>query len=429
MAAEWRDVQLDQVASYLNRGSAPAYTDQGGILVLNQRCIREQRLFLEHARRTDIARKRVSDDRLLRPFDILVNSTGVGTLGRVAQVLQLPERATVDSHVTIVRPASDVDARFLGYALRHRQPDIEALGEGSTGQTELARARLGALRLRIPRLPVQRAIAHILGTLDDKIELNRRMNETLEEMARALFKSWFVDFDPVRAKAEGREPSGMDAETAKLFPSEFEMTEHGRVPKGWRVVPLDEIADFRNGLALQRFRPITDEARLPVVKIAQLRTGNADSGEWARDDIDPACIIDDGDVIFSWSGSLLVVLWCGGRAALNQHLFRVTSRQYPKWFYLHWLLHHLPEFQRIAADKATTMGHIQRHHLSGARCVIPSGDVLDRMSSRFETLLKKRNLVELESRSLTTIRDTLLPCLLSGEVSLRDAESVAERFA
>jgi len=171
-------------------------------------------------------------------------------------------------------------------------------------------------KIRVPPLAEQRAIAHILGSLDDKIELNRRMNETLEAMARALFQSWFVDFDPVRAKAEGRQPAGMDAATAALFPDSFEQSELGEVPRGWRIVPLDRVATFLNGLALQKFPPQGDRY-LPVIKIAQLRQGSTEGSDRASADLVPAYVVDDGDLLFSWSGSLEVAIWCGGRGALN----------------------------------------------------------------------------------------------------------------
>lgn len=321
---------------------------------------------------------------------------------------------SVIQNVFPLRPKAGVDADFLFHALRRSVPVTEYKGHWDD---------FSRMRVRLPPLPTQRAIAHILGTLDDKIELNRRMNETLEAMARALFKSWFVDFDPVHAKSQGRPPAGMDAETAKLFPSEFVESELGPIPKGWQIRSLDSIAEFRNGLALQNFRPLENEPRLPAVKIAQLRTGKADSGEWARADILQSCILEDGDIVFSWSGSLTVVVWCGGRAALNQHLFRVTSMTSPKWFYLEWLLRHLEEFQRIASDKATTMGHIQRHHLTAAKCLVPSSAVLEEASRLFAPLLSKRIQLTLESRTLAQTRDALLPQLLSGQLQLDTVHS------
>ena len=320
--------------------------------------------------------------------------------------------------------------RFKYYALKilgleHMNSDSAVPG--------LNRNDAHARELQVPPEPEQRRIAHILGTLDDKIALNRRMNETLEEMARALFKAWFIDFEPVRAKIKGRwrrgeSLPGMPAELYDLFPDRLVDSELGAVPEGWEIKALDEIANFRNGLALQKFRPKENEESLPVVKIAQLRTNKANSDEWAKADITPECIIDDGDVIFSWSGSLLVKVWCGGKAALNQHLFKVTSEQYPKWFYRHFTEVHLPEFQRIAADKATTMGHIKRQHLSEAKCVIPDPALLSAVDETFSNLLAKAISVNVESRTLAAMRDTLLPKLISGEVHLRDATRQIERI-
>ncbi len=221
-----------------------------------------------------------------------------------------------------------------------------------------------ALRIVIPPLPEQRAIAHILGTLDDKIELNRRMSETLEEMARALFKSWFVDCDPVRAKMEGRD-TGLPPDLAALFPDRLVDSELGPIPEGWGVKALDQIAMFLNGLALQKYPP-SDGPTLPAIKIAQLRARHTNGADLANADLPPGYVVHDGDVLFSWSGSLELDVWTGGDGALNQHLFKVTSQNHPKWLYYWWVHHHLGEFREIAADKATTMGHIQRRHLSEA---------------------------------------------------------------
>ena len=195
-------------------------------------------------------------------------------------------------------------------------------------------------------------------------------------------------------------------------------SELGEIPEGWEVRALDDIADYQNGLALQRFRPGDNEERLPAVKIAQLRTGKADAGEWARATIRPECIIDNGDVIFSWSGSLMVKVWYGGRAALNQHLFKVTSKGYPRWFYLQRIESHLSDFQSIAADKTTTMGHIKREHLSSAKCVVPGQTFLKAADEILGPLFTKQISVNLCSNALESQRDTLLPKLISGEIEM-----------
>jgi len=276
------------------------------------------------------------------------------------------------------------DPRFTYYFLKSL--DFTGYNSGSA-QPSLNRNYIYLIRTRVPQPSEQRAIASVLGALDDKIELNRRMNETLEALARALFQNWFVD-----------------------------ATQAG-LPKGWEVRGLDEIANFLNGLALQKFPPNGDDS-LPVIKIAQLRAGHTDGADRAGTNLPSQYIIEDGDVLFSWSGSLEVEIWCGGRGALNQHLFKVTSEHFPKWFYYLWTRHHLADFQNTAANKATTMGHIQRHHLREAKVFVPPPALMETMNKRFTPLLDKLIANRLESRTLAALRDALLPKLLSGELRM-----------
>ena len=297
---------------------------------------------------------------------------------------------------------------------------------GSSGRQRVPTSALSHHEVTIPPLKEQQAIACILGALDDKIELNRRMNRTLEEMARAIFKSWFVDFDPVRAKAAGQQPPGLKPEIAALFPDTFEPSELGEIPKGWRVDSLDGIANYLNGLALQKYPP-KNAGTLPVIKIAQLRKGDSYGADLCSANLPTDYIIQDGDVLFSWSGSLEVEIWCGGAGALNQHLFKVTSHRFKKWFFFLWTLHHLNDFRLIAADKATTMGHIQRKHLSDARVLIPSKPLMDSMDNLMDPLVERVVSCRLESRTLATLRDTLLPKLISGVLRVKDAERIAGR--
>ena len=361
----------------------------------------------------------------LHDNDLVLARTGAST--GVSAYVKNPPDAVFASYLVRLRARPGFDGRFLAYYLKSDQfqQHIRGVLGDKSAQPNASASTMTAAPLRAPRdTTEQRAIAHVLGTLDDKIELNRRMNTTLEAMARALFRSWFVDFDPVLTKMEGRD-TGLPKDIADLFPDRLVESELGEIPQEWQLKPLDSVADFQNGLALQKFRPAQSEARLPVVKISQLRAGEANSGEWASATIKPECIIDNGDVVFSWSGSLLVRIWCGGRAALNQHLFKVTSERYPKWFYLHSILSHFTEFQRIAEDKATTMGHIRRHHLTDALCVVPPDGVIARFSDILGGLLERQVFNEVECRTLVTLRDTLLPKLVSGEfrVTVQDREA------
>ena len=191
------------------------------------------------------------------------------------------------------------------------------------------------------------------------------------------------------------------------------------MPSDWEAGNLLDIADYLNGLAMQKFRPKDGEVGLPVLKIKELRQGSYDSSsEYCSPSIRPDYIIRDGDVVFSWSGSLLVDFWCGGDCGLNQHLFKVTSSKYDKWFYYAWTCFHLDRFIALAADKATTMGHIKRSALEDAEVLIPSAKdyaaIGELVSPLYEQVISNR----IESRKLATLRDTLLPRLMSGEISV-----------
>lgn len=174
------EVKLSDVAEYISRGITPSYTEETGTIVINQKCVRGGEVSLEESRYHNTAKKKVPTDKILRKWDILVNSTGTGTLGRVGQIVCDMPQATVDSHVTIVRPSGRVDPAYLGYALKWRQPYIEALAEGSTGQTELSRFRLGdEITIPLPSLETQKIISQVLTAIDGKIAVSKKINDNL----------------------------------------------------------------------------------------------------------------------------------------------------------------------------------------------------------------------------------------------------------
>ena len=272
---------------------------------------------------------------------------------------------------------------------------------GSSGRQRAQMDVLENLKMFVPKdNSDQRRIASILSSLDRKIELNNKINADLEEMAQAIFKNWFVDFEPFK---DGK----------------FVDSELGRIPDGWKVGRLTEIASYMNGLAMQKYPPENNEDSLPVLKIKELGQGfcGTDSDRCSCN-IKDECKIHNGDVIFSWSGTLLVDVWCGGDCGLNQHLFKVTSKDYPKWFYYYWTKHHLQEFIHIAKDKAVTMGHIKRGHLEEAMVAIPDNDSMEKAHELFEPILSKMISLRLENSRLSTLRDTLLPRLMSGELEV-----------
>ena len=213
----------------------------------------------------------------------------------------------------------------------------------------------------------------------------------------------------------GESLPGLPAEHYDLFPGRLVPSELGEIPEGWEVQPLDDIANFINGLALQRY-PAGHGPELPVIKIAQMRAGQTLGADSASADIPSQYVVDDGDVLFSWSGSLELVVWAGGDGALNQHLFKVTSESYPKWLDFHCVKRHMPWFRSVAADKVTIMGQFRRQHLSEALVVVPPPATFGTMDTQMRPLLNMSMSLRTESCALAAQRDALLPRLVSGQI-------------
>ncbi|PAX99102.1 hypothetical protein CKO50_22840 [Pseudoalteromonas sp. HM-SA03] len=310
-------------------------------------------------------------------------------------------------------------------------PKFQALfklwaGDGST-RSYLGITAQRKLPIVLPPVDVQNDISKVIDNFNQKISTNLLMNATLEKIAQRIFKSWFVNFDPVKANAEDLPFDGLSPEIQALFPNELEESELGMIPKGWEVKSLDEIAHFLNGLACQKHQPKDGETPLPVIKIAEMRAGYQEKTNEASPSVDPKYIIQDGDFLFSWSGSLTTCFWSHGPGVLNQHLFKVTSEDYPKWFYSMWVNRHLAEFIRIAADKATTMGHIKREHLSQAKVVVPNlEELISKGNDIFGPLIERSNLCLTQAKTLMKVRDKLLPHLISGKITIQKAEELLE---
>lgn len=332
------------------------------------------------------------DEYILNEGDILVTMTDLSkdsdTLGYSAKIPK-PEGVKYlhNQRVGLVQFKSlYADKDFLYWLMRTRdyQGFIVASASG-TSIMHTAPTRIKEYTFSLPPLPEQTAIASVLSSLDNKIDLLHRQNATLEKMAETLFRQWFVE----EAKEE------------------------------WGNMPLSKMADFLNGLACQKFPPKNEIDKLPVLKIKELSSGITENSDWASTDIKPEYIVKNGDVIFAWSASLMVKIWDGQDCILNQHLFKVTSADYPKWFYYLWCKHHLAEFISIAASHATTMGHIKRGDLDEAKVLIPSPEELVTMTKQAEPLIDKIIINNVQINTLTKLRDSLLPKLMSGEVRVK----------
>ena len=336
------------------------------------------------------------DDYLLDGEYLLVAEDGANLETRNQPIANIAKgKIWVNNHAHVLGSNGKCSLNLLGFILNNMNISPYVTG---CAQPKLNQENLRNIEIELPSHID--SIASILSSLDRKIELNNKINADLEEMAQAIFKNWFVDVEPFK---DGK----------------FVDSELGMIPEGWKVGRLTEIASYMNGLAMQKFPPENNEDSLPVLKIKELGQGfcGTDSDRCSCN-IKDECKIHNGDVIFSWSGTLLVDVWCGGDCGLNQHLFKVTSKDYPKWFYYYWTKHHLQEFIHIAKDKAVTMGHIKRGHLEEAMVAIPDNDSMEKAHELFEPILSKMISLRLENSRLSLLRDTLLPRLISGELEV-----------
>ena len=326
--------------------------------------------------------------------DIVI--THRGTLGQIAFI---PQDSRYDRYVISqsqfrVRCNDKVLPEYLVYYFHTPIGQHKLLSNASqVGVPALARpsSTFQQIEVVLPELSIQKRVVEIISTIQKKIANNQELNDNLYAQAKAIFDNHFINIDAI--------------------------------PAGWRKGNLLDIANYLNGLAMQKFRPQGHEIGLPVLKIKELRQGSCDdSSELCSLSIKPEYIIHNGDVIFSWSGSLLVDIWCGGTCGLNQHLFKVTSDVYDKWFYYLWTAHHLARFIAIAADKATTMGHIKREELAKAEVLIPCEEDYTSFNSIMQPIFELIISNRIESRKLAALRDELLPKLMTGEIDVSDIQ-------
>lgn len=311
--------------------------------------------------------------------DLIIVARGVGGTGDVKIIREKCYLTNLSLKVEFKEGTIFND--FFYYFFK--QETLRYLDSGSA-QSQITIQDLESESFLLPDFETQKLISNNLRCIDDKIDLLHRQNATLEKIAETLFRQWFVE--------EAKED--------------------------WESKPLSSIANFLNGLACQKFLPKSDIEKLPVLKIKELSSGITENSDWATTEVKPEYIVKNGDVIFAWSASLMVKIWDGQDCILNQHLFKVTSVVYPKWFYLFWCKHHLDEFITKAASHATTMGHIKRGDLDEAMVLIPSTKELEEMTLETEPLIEKIIANNKQIKLLVNLRDTLLPKLMSGEVTV-----------
>jgi type I restriction enzyme S subunit len=361
---------------------------------------------------------------------VIVAMYGNGeTAGRVA-INKVP-LTTNQACCNLAVDSKLADYRFVYYFLQSKYQALVDLKNGGA-QQNLNGQLIKAFPLLLPTLAEQTDIADILEALDDRITLLREINATLEAIAQAQFKSWFVDFDPVRAKRDGLAPEGMDEATAALFSDSFEDSASGDVPKGWQRCSVYEMATYINGAAYKAFEPNAERRGRPIIKIAELKAGVTAQTAFSDVEMAEKYLIGTGDVLFSWSGnpdtSIDTFVWAHEPAWLNQHIFRVIpTAPHDRSFVLQLLRHLRPVFAELARNKQTTgLGHVTVADMKRLVVTKPTPALLREFDQRVGALQRRVFANEQQALSLINLRDTLLPRLISGQLRLPEAAETLE---
>ena len=379
--SEWKEYKLGEITTEIGDGihGTPNYSEDGEFYFINGNNISNGKIMIKGDT------KRVNRIEFEKYKKSLSNRTILmsinGTIGNVG--FYNDEKCILGKSACYFNLKDNVDKNFVYYTFLTDdfQSHLLNIATGTTIQNVPLKGLRESIIL-LPPLDEQKRIASILTSIDDKIDLLHRENATLEVMAETLFRQWLIE----EAKDD------------------------------WDEMPLTKIANFTNGLACQKYPPKNDIEKLPVLKIRELANGISSDSDYATTEVANEYIVHAGDVIFAWSASLMVKIWDGEDCVLNQHLFKVTSESFPKWFYYCWCQYHLNEFIAIAQSHATTMGHIKRGDLENTMVLVPSNDELKVMSDQFDCIIQKLENNNKEICTLIQTRDNLLPKLMNREI-------------
>ena len=351
---------------------------------------------------------------LLEKGDIITPLTeqAIGLLGTTARIPKSGKYIQSQDIALVKCKAGKIDPTFCYYLISSRL--VRNQLSAAAQQTKIRHTSPDKIKdctVWIPELDDQKAIGRLLASLDEKIQLNKRINDNLEAMAKQIYDYWFVQFDFPNEDSKPYKSSG----GAMVWNDKLKR----EIPLGWHCGTLLDIAEYTNGLACQKYRP-TDNNKLPVIKIKEMHDGLSADTEWVKADIPDDVKVFDGDVLFSWSASLEVMLWAYGNGGLNQHIFKVTSKNgYPRSFYFYQLIHYVGVFKQMAEARKTTMGHITQDHLRQSTIALPPNvDIANKLEEKlcpiFDEIVKNNQ----EIMALTKQRDELLPLLMNGQASV-----------
>ena len=407
--SEWKS--LSSITSKIGSGSTPrggnsVYSDSGISFIRSQNVL-DMDFSTENLAFINDDQAEKLNNVIVEKNDILLNITG----DSIARCTVVPEEilpARVNQHVSIIRCKNTEESKYVMYYLQYMKKYLLQISKVGGTRNALTKEAIGKLPIKIS--DDCNKISKILDNIDQKIQTNNQINQELEAMAKTLYDYWFVQFDFPDQNGKPYKSSG----GKMVYHPELKR----EIPEGWGVDSLWNIANFYNGLAMQKYRPVTEDDYLPVIKIREMMNGFSKDTEKARLDIPTEAVVERGDILFSWSATLEVIIWGKERGALNQHIFKVTSDIYPKSFIYFELKSYLKVFKSIAELRKTTMGHITQDHLKQAKIVVPSIDLISKLDAKLQPIMLKQQIIENQNQELTQLRDWLLPMLINGQVKV-----------
>lgn len=397
---KWEEKRLEEICEFLSRGITPKYSDNG-ILVLNQKCIRDNRVNLELGRFTDKATK-ISHNKLLKYGDILINSTGTGTLGRTAIYKGKNDCVTVDGHVTILRAKNKVSSIYLGYFLHSIELLIENFGRGSTNQKELSTGDLKRIRISLPGLPIQERIADILSAYDDLIEANNRRIEILEQAAQELYKEWFIRF---------------------RFPGHEKVNFENGLPEGWNIQRLSTYGRIETGKTPSMEKSENYGDNVMFIKTPDMH-GNmfvirseemlSECGHLTQ----PKKLLPPNSIMVTCIGSGGVVAINAKQAHTNQQINSIILKDLNKLEWLYFTCKSLKSTIELFGATGTTMTNLSKGKFEKLKVINPDDTLILKYHRIVAPMLEKIKLLMYKNQNLIAQRDLLLPSLMSGKLEV-----------
>ena len=391
---------LVDVTTYIKRGITPKYVESNGIIVINQKCIREHRINYELARLTS-REKKITEEKLLKSGDILINSTGTGTLGRTAQIFNVDKDITVDTHVTIVRPSEDIDARYLGYVIRVNESLITSLGKGATNQIELSVSDLEKINFNVPSKEIQKKISNILSSYDYLIENNLKRIKRLEESAEIIYREWFINL---------------------RFPGYEKCNIVDGIPEGWNTKLVKEFGEVTTGKTPSTKRNEYYGGDIPFIKTPDMsdvhiiKTNQSLTQEGAKSQ--ESKYVPKNTILVSCIGTVGVVSLTSELSQFNQQINGLIPKYENYLYYMYFKFKSLKEYLEALGSSGATMLNVNKGKFENIEVLEPPKEVLDKFTNICNPIFDNILNIQHQNEKLKEARDILIPRLISGEIEV-----------